>query len=286
MANSREVLLKIKEQQLKRTNEKIESRHIHGNIKEIEIDGQCYRMIYYPSAQEKAPLYIDIHGGGFCWGMMEEGDLYCHRLNEILGFHVLSPEYPLTPQAMYPKAIEWLYKLVLHIYKNAEEFGINSQRIIVGGRSAGGNLAAALALLAKDRGEICFYAQVLDHPWLDLCHVLDDRLRYQGEGTLPGPLMEMLAENYATIEQRKEIYCTPLKAGHDQLIGVPKTIIQTCELDSLQIDGEAYARKLQEANIPVIFHCYPNASHGFTETEGPQEEGGIAWLLEAIQQIM
>lgn len=285
MLDTREELEKVKSILIGKVRDQVGHRHIHGRPIVLDADGVPHRALFYPARTPGAPVFFDIHGGGFCWGMMEEGDLYCHRLNERLGFAVFSLDYPLLPEAVYPEALEYLYGSVRTVLSRADEYGIDSERVMVGGRSAGGNLAAALALLSRDRGEFRIALQVLDHPLLDCCGVLDNSLRYRGGDALPIEMLESLENWYATPEQRLEIYCSPLNAKAVELRGAAPAVIQTCEHDSLQLDGEVYAEKLRSAGVPVLFHCYPAVCHGFTEVEGPEQENGIRWLLDAIRKM-
>ena len=102
---------------------------------------------------------------------------------------------------------------------------------------------------------------------------------------LPIEMLESLERWYATPEQRQEITCSPLNATPEELRNAAPAVIQTCVRDSLQLDGERYAEKLRKAGVPVTFHCYPAVGHGFTETEGPEQEKGIRWLLDAIRAM-
>lgn len=285
MLDTREELEKVKSILIGKVRDQVSRRHIHGRPIELDVNGVPHRALFYPAQTPSAPVFFDIHGGGFCWGMMEEGDLYCHRLNEELGFAVFSLDYPLLPEAVYPQALEWLYESIHAVLTEADTYGADPRTVMVGGRSAGGNLAAALALLSRDRGEFRIALQVLDHPLLDCCGVLENSLRYRGKDALPIEMLESLENWYATPEQRQEIYCSPLNAKTQELRNAAPAVIQTCEHDSLQLDGEAYADKLRAAGVPVLFHCYPAVCHGFTEVEGPEQENGIRWLLDAIRKM-
>ncbi len=285
MLDTREELEKVKGFLIGKVSDQVSRRHIHGRKIEMDVDGIPHKALFYPARRDHAPVFFDIHGGGFCWGMMEEGDLYCHRLNERLGLAVFSLDYPLLPEAVYPQALEWLYGSILSVLSHADKYGIDPQHVMVGGRSAGGNLAAALALLSRDRGEFRISLQVLDHPLLDCCGSLDNSRRYAGKDALPVEMLESLESWYATPEQRQEIYCSPLNAKMEELRNAAPAVIQTCEHDSLQLDGEVYAEKLRVAGVPVVFHCYPAVCHGFTEVEGPEQENGIRWLLDAIRTM-
>lgn len=281
-----EQLRAAKEQNLKLVQDKVKNRHIHGVYEEVLIDGKSHRMLHYSSEKEAAPVYFDIHGGAFVWGMMEEGDLVCHHINEELGFEVYALDYPLGPDVRFPAALYDLYKTIRYMRYHAASFHIDPDAMVVGGRSAGGNLAAALCLLAKKRGEFQFAAQVLDHPYLDLTGVIPEEQRYQEEGAPPYSLMNELAAAYAEDNERKDVLCSPVAAAIEDLKGLPPAVIQTCELDALRPDGDLYAEKLSKAGVRTIHHCYMGVAHGFTELEGPEELSGQKWLIEALRKIM
>lgn len=282
-----QALMPIKEQLLSQVGEKVKSRHIHGERMDVIIGGKVHRMLHYPGGKEKAPVYFDIHGGGMCWGMMEEGDLLCHRMNEQLGIEVYALDYPLVPDAFFPEGLNWLYDTVSHLVAHKEEFHLDPDRMIVGGRSAGGNLSAALSIMARDRGEFHFACQVLDHPVLDMgLGIVDESSRYYGEGALPKELVDLLSTAYCTEEEKKSLYCSPLNASTEELKGLPPAVIQTCELDCLRPDGDLYAARLKEAGVPVISHCYMGVLHGFTEVEGPEEKNGQQYLIDGIRTLM
>lgn len=284
--NRTQLLRQAKEQVLAQVRQKVANRHIHGELMVVEIEGEAHRMLHYASEKENPPVYFDIHGGGFVWGMMEEGDLLCHHINEQLGFEVYALDYPLGPDVRFPTALHDLYNTIDYLRRHAERYHFDPMKMVVGGRSAGGNLSAALCLLAKQRGAFQFACQVLDHPYLDLCHIIDDNLRYQAEGALAPQLMDELAAAYAEEEERRSCLCSPLNASLDELNGLPPAVIQTCELDSLRPDGDQYANKLRMAGVKTIHHCYPNVGHGFTELEGPEEINGQDWLIRSIQEIL
>ncbi len=258
---------------------------VKGRAISVIIDGKEHKTMHYSSGKNNAPVYFDIHGGGFTWGAMEDGDLYCYELKERFGFEVFYLEYTMTPDVEYTEPLECLYDIIHYIWQHSDEFHINPTQMIVGGRSAGGNLAAALCLLAKEKGDFQFILQILDHAWLDLNGVIDHTQRYSGDGALAMDILEGMAIGYATKEQRNEIYCSPLNASLDQLKNLPPAIIQTCELDSLRPDGDLYAERLEQAGVTVIHHCFPKALHGFTEGDNEIGEAGRRWLMDSIQRV-
>lgn len=265
--------------------EQDKDREFHGERITVMIHGKEHCMCHYASKKEHPTVYFDIHGGGFSWGTMEDGDLFCQMLCEELGYEVYAPEYPLTPEAEYPEPLEWVYDTIAYLHKHAEEYHFCPERMIVGGRSAGGNLAASLCLLAKERGDFQFICQVLDHPWLDLAGIIGNEGRYEGEGSIGMQNLGALAVAYATEEQRKEIYVSPMIATKEQMAGLPPAIIQTCELDCLRQDGDTYAAKLKEAGTLVIHQCYMGVLHGFTQDITEDGQKGREWLVESLRKM-
>ena len=280
------LLRQAKQQTLAQVRQKVAERHIHGEYMEVQINGNIHKMLHYPSDRKNPPVYFDIHGGGFVWGMMEEGDLLCHHINEYLGFEVYALDYPLGPEARFPEALNYLYETIDAMRSQSGKYNFDPDMMVVGGRSAGGNLAAALCLLAKGKGEFQFVCQVLDHPYLDLCGIIPEDQRFVGDGALPYSLMLELSAAYAEDNELKSPLCSPLNATNEELQGFPCAVIQTCELDSLRPDGDLYASKLAKAGVPTIHHCYPGAVHGFTEQEGPDEIPGQNWLIDSIRSLI
>lgn len=279
-------VLRMQEENLRIVREKVRKRHIHGHYMEIEADGEIRKMLYYPGSGKNAPVYFDIHGGGMAWGMMEEGDLICHRINEQLGYTCYALEYPLQPQHPYPEALNWLYDTICYMVRHTEQFPFDREQITVGGRSAGGCLTAALCILAGRRKEFRIHCQVVDHMAIDLSgQILREEERYRGKEALSKELRTLLGNAYATREQHQECLCNPVLASKQELKRMPPAVIQTCQLDSLCLDGDTYAAMLQSEDVSVVYRCMPGAVHGVTENEGPMQEDAIRFLIEGIKKI-
>ena len=259
-----------------------------GEEMELTLEDGRRQMLHYSSGKEKAPVYIDVHGGGFTWGTIADGDHFCREVSHTFGWETYAVDYPLTPDAEYPAQLNGVYETICYMRDHAAQFHIDPDCMIIGGRSAGANLAAALCLLAKAKGEFQFAAQVLDHPWLDLCGLIgwsaDER--YLGEGALTQEVMTGLALGYADLLQLGEVFCSPLAASKEQLTSLPPAVIQTCELDSLRPEGELYARQLEEAGVMVRYHCMEGAAHGFTESETQIGEQGRQWLIRQMAEMI
>ena len=261
---------------------------VYGEKMELSLEDGRRQVLHYPSGKEKAPVYIDVHGGGFTWGTIADGDHFCREVSHAFGLEAYAVDYPLTPDAEYPAQLYWVYETICYMRDHATQLHIDTDCMIIGGRSAGANLAAALCLLAKAKGDFQFAAQVLDHPWLDLCGLIgwsaDER--YLGEGALTQEVMTGLALGYADLPQLGEVFCSPLAASKEQLTSLPPAVIQTCELDSLRPEGELYARQLEEAGVMIRYHCMEGAAHGFTESETQIGEQGRQWLIRQMAEMI
>ena len=264
----------------KNRDRRFAGRIIHAGSGE---DGHSFR--FYPAGEETRPVYIDIHGGGMCWGAMENADLLARMMNEQLGIHVLAPDYPLVPEAEYPEQIEYIYGTILEIVRRAEEYRIDPDRMIIGGRSAGGNLAAAITMLSARRQEFRFIGQILDHPWLDLCGKISWEQRGGDQRILSETTMKTLALGYAPPEKQAEMTCTPLNAPHEVLSALPPAVIQTCGLDPMRPEGAAYAEMLKKAGVPVLEHCFPDVPHGFSEEDDENGQAGRQWIVDAVRRM-
>jgi len=257
-----------------------------GKKIQFEVDGITRTAAYYSAEETIAPVYFDIHGGGFAWGTIFDGDEWCSLIAKEMGYHVFSLDYPLTPEIEYPGQLEYVYETILYICNHAKEYGVDPTSLFIGGRSAGGNLAAALCIYALMKGDISFKAQILDHPWLDLAGSISWDTRCKDETVLPEGLMKMLALGYTESDNLNDGLVSPIFADKELIKKLPRTVIQTAEIDSLEVEGSAYAKLLEENGVPVIARCAAGAHHGFTEDYTDQGEEGRKWLLSAFKKFM
>lgn len=257
---------------------------VAGREIQIPIPGGSMRALFYgaPGAQG-SPLFVDIHGGAFIFASPEEDDYFCTRLHDRLGMTVVSLDYPLSPEAKFPKALDEVYTAILSLRENAQAWGVDPDNISIGGHSAGGNLAAAICLLAKQRGDLKFRCQMLAYPWVDLGCTLPAEQRYHDEYDLPQDLLDFAAGCYADAQSlHTDALCSPVCADTRQLEGLPPAILITCQHDSLRTEGEEYARKLISAGVEVTFRRQANAGHGFTIFADPQRDAGLDFLFDGI----
>ena len=247
--------------------------------------GEVRALLYAPEKTAPAPLFIDLHGGAYIFGSPEEDDDFCAALCRTLGMAVVSLDYPLAPEARHPVAIEQIYAAIQSLRSNAERWGIDPMSVAIGGHSAGACLAAAVCMLAKDRGDLPLLCQVLDHPALDLGCTLPQQARYRDEKELKQALLDFGAHCYASPEQyASDPLCTPCIAGIAEMEGLPPAIVLTCERDSLRTEGEVYAGMLIRSGVKLRFMRFPGAIHGFTVFPGPLRAEGQKFLFDSIAE--
>lgn len=210
----------------------------------------------------RPPLLVYLHGGGWVVGSVALSDTFCRALANASGCAVLSVEYRLAPEHRYPAAVEDAYAATVWAAEHAHELGCDAARLAVGGSSAGGNLAAVVALMARDRGGPHLRLQLLHVPVTD--HDLDTpsyRANATGYG-LTRAAMRWFWDHYLPdVGARGAPDASPLRSP--DLRGLPPAIVITAECDPLHDEGVAYARRLAEAAVAVTHLEYPGMVHGF-----------------------
>ena len=177
---------------------------------------------------------------------------------------LLHAEYTRSPEARYPVAINECYAATKWVAVHGAEINVDGKRLAMVGNSVGGNLAAAVALMAKDKKGPEIKFQVLLWPVTDASLETESYNKYASDRFLTKNMMIWFWDHYAdNPEQRNEIYASPLKASLEQLKGLPPALVQTAENDVLRDEGEAYARKMNEAGVPVSLVRYQGMIHDY-----------------------
>jgi len=236
-------------------------------------------MIYYPHAyvKGKLPVFINLHGGGFVLAFPEVDDVYCRRIAEEAMCIVVNVDYVLAPEHKFPAAVHECYDVALSLWNGAGSLPIDPQRIAIGGHSAGGNLAAAVCLLAREKTKPKIALQVMDYPVLDLA----TPPREKDRSPLPSTDLMELGELYnawylKSADDARNPLASPLLAP--DLTGLPPALIITAENDVLREEAESYGIRLRAASVPVLRRNYRGCGHGFTHI-GPKEAADDAWRL-------
>lgn len=229
-------------------------------------DTEITVRIFVPEGIGPHPLFVHFHGGGFVFGSVNSvvNDAKCSHLCSAAECAVATVGYRLAPEYRFPTAAEDCYAALQFLVDNAEELGIDPQRVAVGGESAGGNLAAAVALMARDRGGPGLVLQVLEVPVTDIraaAGTYPSAGEFANGYGLDQTDMDYYAQEYlARSEDATSPYASPLAA--EDLTGLPPAHVMTAEYDVLRDSGEAYARKLQEAGVQVTLVRMPGQTHG------------------------
>ena len=224
-------------------------------------DGVIRVRTYRPVHGGELGCYVYIHGGGWWLGNIDIYDGSCRAMADHLGCVVASVGYRLAPEHVFPTAAEDCYAALLWVSMNADALGVDGARIAVGGGSAGGNLAAVVALMARDRGGPSLRAQVLDIPATDLTMV-SRSIQDNGDGYLltRTGMEECRAFYVPDPTDWLNPYASPMHApDHSNL---PPACVTTCEYDPLRDEGEQYAMRLVAAGVPVTMQRALGHIHG------------------------
>lgn len=214
--------------------------------------------VYTPGGIEGAlPAMLYFHGGGFSGGSIDSSDTRCRVLAEFSGLVVVNVGYRLAPDNPFPAAVDDAYESTKWVVDNAALLGVNPAKVAVGGDSAGGNLAAVVAHLAKERGVLLAF-QYLAYPVVDMTvETASHREFGKGYGLDTSGVCVVYLQGHDASDPR----VSPLL--NKDFRGLPPAFIATAEYDPLRDEGEAYAKKLQDAGVPVQFKRYAGMVHAF-----------------------
>jgi acetyl esterase len=219
--------------------------------------------VYSPERRaQPLPLLVWYHGGGWVTGDLDSNDAICHLLAHEAGAVVVSVDYRLAPEHRFPTAAEDAYAAVRWSAAQAGELGADSELLAVGGASAGGNLAAAVALMARDREGPSLIHQLLVYPVTDRDFTRESYIENGAGFGLGRDAMEWYWKQYlGDHEEAANPYAAPLQCG--DLTRLPRAHVLTAEYDPLRDEGEEYARCLEEQGVMTVMTRYPGMIHGF-----------------------
>ncbi|SHI49901.1 alpha/beta hydrolase [Streptomyces sp. 3214.6] len=222
------------------------------------------RIVRPAGAEGVLPVIVYIHGAGWVFGNAHTHDRLVRELAVGAEAAVVFPEYDLSPEARYPVAIEQNFTVARWIVAEGASKGLDATRIAVAGDSVGGNMTAALTLMAKERGGVPLVHQVLFYPVTDASFDTGSYHQFAEGYFLRRDGMQWFWDQYTTDEaERAQITASPLRATTDQLTGLPPALIVTGEADVLRDEGEAYANKLRAAGVPVTAVRFQGIIHDF-----------------------
>jgi acetyl esterase len=235
---------------------RVEDRVIPGPGGELPV------RVYWPRAAQSRGVLVFFHGGGWVLCDLDSHDPTCRALTEGTGCVTVSVDYRLAPEHRFPAALEDCYAATRWVAANARELGADPARVAIGGDSAGGNLTAAVALMARERGGPRLVHQLMVYPVTDFAFQTAS-MKENAEGyMLTTEAMIWFREQYlARAADARDPLASPLLAR--DLSGLPPATVITAEFDPLRDEGEAYGERLRRASVPADVRRYDGVIHGF-----------------------
>ena len=233
------------------------------------------------------PAFMFFHGGGWVLGDFPTHERLVRDLVAGSGVTAVFVEYDRSPEAHYPVAINQAYAATSWVADHGKKIGVDGGRLAVAGNSVGGNMAAVVALMAKDRGRPNIRCQVLLWP---VTNAAFDTASYDdfAEGHfLTRNMMKWFWDSYTTDpRERQDVYASPLQATKERLKGLAPALIQTAEMDVLRDEGEAYARKLDHAGVDVTSTRYNGLIHDYGLLNAISQVAGVrSAMLQASAEL-
>ncbi|MFD4872734.1 alpha/beta hydrolase [Streptomyces sp. NPDC058420] len=237
------------------------------------------------------PVIIYIHGAGWVFGNAHTHDRLVRELAVGANAAVVFPEYDLSPEARYPVAIEQNYTVARWVVEQGTSKDLDPARTAVVGDSVGGNMTAALTLMAKERGDVPLVQQVLFYPVTDANFDTGSYDQFATGYFLRRDGMQWFWDQYTTDEaERAQITASPLRATTEQLTGLPPALVITGEADVLRDEGEAYANKLREAGVAVTAVRFQGIIHDFVMLNALREthaaEAAITLAVDTLRKAL
>jgi acetyl esterase len=257
----------------------VEDRKIPGPAGAIAV------RIYQPDGAGVKPVLVYLHGGGWVIGTLDSYDATCRELAQGAGCVVVAVDYRLAPEHRYPAAPEDCYAALRWVAANAASLGADARRLAVGGDSAGGNLSAVVSQMARDKGGPAIRFQLLIYPVTDADFTRRSYVDNAEGYLLTTASMRWFWDHYLPDPgQRAEPYASPLRAA--DLSGLPPAWVCTAEFDPLRDEGEAYAKRLQQAGVSTTLTRFDGLIHGFISMGlvAPRAQAAIDEAVAALKK--
>jgi len=222
--------------------------------------------VHKPETGFPLPVLVYFHGGGWVWSSIDTHDRLAREYAAAAGVAVVSVDYALSPEAVFPQALEECAGVVRWLAANGAAWGLDTGRLLVGGDSAGGNLALATALLLRDEAGPALRGILALYPVCDSDFSTPSYREFAAGHVLTEEKMRFYWKSYAPDPAD---WRNPLAAPlHAELSGLPPVLVQLAELDVLRSEGERMAARLREAGVPTELEIFPGVLHGFLRATG------------------
>jgi acetyl esterase len=264
---------------------------IEDRVLAVGPKGRTNIRIYRPAAARGTlPAVVYVHGGGWVLGDRETHDRLVRELTVGADAVVVFVDYDRSPEARYPVAVEEGYEVLKYVAEHPAEFGADPSRIAIAGDSVGGNMTAAIALLAKERKGPEITAQLLFYPVTDASMSTTSYSQFAEGPWLTRRGMAWFWDQYLPdVTKRADIHVSPINASSEQLRGLPQTLIIVDENDVLRDEGEAFARKLAAAGVTVESVRYNGTIHDFMLlnpiAETPAVRGAVGQASDYLRKV-
>jgi acetyl esterase len=261
--------------------------------KTITQDGLTVKLYVVRPAgvDEELPAFMFFHGGGWVLGDFPTHQRLVRDLVVHSGMAAVFVEYTPSPEAKYPVSITEAYVATKWVAENGADINVNGKKLAVAGNSVGGNMAAVVALMCKEKKGPELQFQVLLWPVTDANFDTDSYHQYANDRFLTRNMMIWFWDNYTTADtHRQDIFASPLRASLDQLKGLPPALVQVAENDVLRDEGEAYARKMNQAGVPVTLVRCQGMIHDYGMLNPlshiPEVQSVIRYAAEEIKNAL
>ena len=248
------------------TSVQVDMSGIEVSHRTISVEGKPLKLtvVRPEKAKGELPAFMFFHGGGWVLGDYPTHARLIRDLVVASGAVAVYVDYTPSPEAHYPTAINQAYAATQWVSEHGQEINVDGHRLAVAGNSVGGNMAAVVSLMAKEKAAPKLRFQLLLWPVTDASFDTDSYKQYAEGHFLTRNMMTWFWDNYTTNPaERAQIHASPLRASTEQLKGLPPALVQTAGLDVLRDEGEAYARKLDAAGVPVTAVRYNGMIHDY-----------------------
>jgi acetyl esterase len=259
-----------------------------ASVRELQASGPAGAIplrMYRPlgsSASQALPVLVYYHGGGWVIGDLDTHDVLCRQLCDAAGCAVVSVDYRLAPEHLFPAAVDDAVAALLWVHAQAGELGLDASRIAVGGDSAGGNLAAVVAIAARDTGDVLLRSQLLIYPATDQRRGAASHER-NGQGYMLTRDSIAYYHDHYLVDSRHDLDWRASPLLCESLAGVPPAFVLTAGYDPLRDEGLHYAQRLSEAGVRSTLVCFDRQIHGFILMGRVLDEANDAVQLCAAQ---